>query len=357
MRVLLVAGASGGHIFPALGLLDQLKDDNIDVLLVLPKKSIEKQLEDIGCNTAYISVSYFNKKGIIPNLSAALNLVKGFGESVFILARFKPDVVVGFGSMTCLPVVICAWLFRIKSVIHEQNVLPGRANRLLAIFADKIAVSFAETQGHLKKYKDKMSLTGNPLRKQLCRIDKDKALSFLGLDKGKFTIMVVGGSQGSRDINQAFIEAANKISPKLDFQVIHICGNQDYNLLSEAYKKSGIRFKLFNFLKTMQYAYSAADLAVCRAGATTISELIFYKLPALIIPYPYAYEHQANNARVLVNAACAYMVKNEELKSGGLKNHLCFFLENNETLSKMREGYGNFAGEDNNLLLKEVLSL
>ncbi len=356
MKVLLVAGASGGHIFPALGLIDQLRDNNADVLLVLPKKSIKDQLEDLKCNIAYICVSYFSPKGIGKNLSAAFNLIKGFIESVSILARFKPDVVVGFGSMTCFPVVITAWFFRIKTVIHEQNVIPGRANRLLAIFADKIAVSFPETAGYLKKYARKISVTGNPLRRQLNHIDKDKALAFFGLAPGKFTIMVVGGSQGSRDINQAFIEVTNKLSGKFAFQVIHICGNQDYDSLNESYKKSGIRFKLFGFLNAMQYAYSAADLVICRCGATTISEIIFYKLPAIIIPYPYAYEHQMSNAKVLENSGCARIIKNEDLESGILKPAVESYLKNAETLVSMRLGYGRFVRQDQDLLLKEVLS-
>lgn len=355
MRILLVAGASGGHIFPALGLINELKEYNIDTLLVLPKESIRIEPGELECNVVRISVSYFSSKGLSRNLSAALNLIKGSMESISILAKFKPDAVVGFGSMTCVPVVIIAWFFRIKTIIHEQNVVPGRANKLLAVFADKIAISFPQTAGYLRKYSRKISVTGNPLRKQLGYIDKNKALDFLGLAPRRFTVLVVGGSQGSQDINKAFIEAIDKLPDKANIQIIHICGSKDYDSLSVDYKRLGILVKLYTFLTAMQYAYSAADLIVCRAGATTISEVMFYKLPAVIIPYPYAQGHQMSNAKVLEDCGCAKIIRNEDLKSGILKSVIESCLNNHQVLYDMKLGYDNFVMQEQGLLAKEVL--
>ncbi len=357
MKILTIAGSSGGHIFPALGLLDTLynKHKNIDALLVLPRKSITNKIKTPKYRVEYISISSIKPGLDFKNFSAILLLLKGSWESIIILLKFRPDVVVGFGSLVSVPMILFAWLLGMKTLIHEQNVIPGRANLLLAKFTDRIAISFAETRDYFKDYKDKVFLTGNPIRKQLIRIDKNKALDFFGFNGDKFTILVMGGSQGSHRINSGFLRAVSKIADKPGFQVIHIAGFPDYELLKNSYKDLNISFRLFNFLEPMQYAYSACDLVVSRAGASTIAELIFFGLAAIIIPYPFAYRHQIANARVLEKIGAGIIIQDNELGTDILKENIGNIINNPDRIKTMQSRYDNVPSLNANDLLAEAV--
>ena len=360
MKVLAVTGLSGGHIFPALGFLDTLnnKHKDIDILLVLPKKSITHQVENLEYKLNYISISSIKPSLDFKNFTAILRFFKGSWESIIILLTFRPDVIVGFGSLFCIPMILFAWLFRMKTLIHEQNVIPGRANRFLAKFTDRIAVSFTETGDYFKNYKRKVITTGNPIRKELNRIDKHKALDFFGFTSDKFTILVMGGSLGSHRINSGFVRAVSAIPDKSRFQVVHLTGLADYDLLENSYEDLNINSRLFNFLVPMQYAYSACDLVVSRAGATTIAEIIFFGLAAILIPYPFAYRHQIANAKVLKNTGSGIIIQDNELDSDILRKNIKDLINNPERIKAMRSSYDNIPRLNaNDLLAEAALSL
>jgi len=360
VRILVVTGSSGGHIFPALSFLDALKNRGKDVeaLLVLPKKGIKIQVKNISFKTNYISISSIKPGFNLRSFSAILRFLKGACESILLLFKFKPDVVVGFGSLVSIPLVFFARTLNIKTLIHEQNVIPGRANRFLAGFANKIAVSFNETRVYFEKNRAKILLTGNPIRKEMVRIDKGRALDFFGLRNERFTILVMGGSQASHRINLGFLKAISKIPDKPRLQVIHLTGAKDYDLLNKNYKDLNIEFRLFDFLEAMQYAYSASDLVISRAGATTITEIIFFGLPAIIIPYPFAYKHQAANAEVLRRLGSGIIIQDEELDSDILGKNIEELINNTEKINVMRSSYGNSSWVNtNDLLVSVVLSL
>lgn len=360
MRFLVASGSSGGHIFPALSFARRLKDAKPDaeILLVLPQKNIGVTLDSSLCSIRYICVRSIGDK---INLAAFLSLfrfIKGSAQSIFMLMEFRPDAVVGFGSLASIPLVFFAWVFRIKTLIHEQNVIPGRSTRLLAKFADKVAVSFPDTVNYLCASKSKIVVTGNPLRPELERIERLSALSFFGLSENKFTILVLGGSQGSRRINAIFLEAATLLKDKNSFQVIHIAGVVDYDSIASAYRRLGIESRVFPFSNKMQFAYSASDLAVSRAGAATITELEFFKIPAIIIPYPFAHGHQLKNAQVLSAKQAALVIQEKDLTVELLFTELNRLFTNGPELEKMRLGFK----EENNtrageLLVNEVLVL
>ena len=358
MKVLVITGPSGGHIFPALGFLDTLNNKNIDVLLVLPKMGIRHQIGNLDYKVDYISISSIKLGFSLKNFSAILRFFQGSWESMLILLRFRPDVVVGFGSLVCIPMILFSRLFRIKTLIHEQNVIPGRANRFLANFTDRIAVSFAETCDSFKDYKRKVVITGNPIRKELKRIDKHKALDFFGFNSDRFTILVMGGSLGSQRVNFGFLRAVSRIPDKSRFQVIHLSGGQDYDLLKKSYKDAHINLRLFDFLEPMQYAYSACDLVVSRAGATTIAEIIFFGLAAILVPYPFAYRHQIANAKILENRGPAIIIQDNELDNDILRKNIEDLINNPERIKAMRSHYDNVSGQNaNDLLVEAVLSL
>jgi UDP-N-acetylglucosamine--N-acetylmuramyl-(pentapeptide) pyrophosphoryl-undecaprenol N-acetylglucosamine transferase len=357
MRILVVTGSSGGHIFPALSFLENLSDKHKEVsaLLALPRHNRAQKPLPAGLNVRYLSITRIPLDCSLESAKGLFNFLKGCFESLFILLEFRPDIVVGFGSLNSVPLVWLAWLFRIKTMIHEQNVSPGRANRLLAKFCDKIAISFDRTKDYLKGASRKIVLTGNPVRKALKEADKKEALDFFGLESGKFTLLVMGGSAGSHKINFSFQKALVALA---DFQAIHISGEKDYPLLEDNYRESNAKVKLFAFLGQMQYAYSAADLAICRAGATTVAELVRFALPALIVPYPFAYRHQFENARVLERQGAACIVKDEELDANSLQYFLRQISEHPGRLEAMRRAYGHFTASDAaDLLAQAALSL
>ncbi len=360
MRVLVVTGASGGHIFPALSFLDTLKDKHkeTDTLLVLPKRSRKSLILLDAYKVKYLSISPIEFSFNLRNLIAVLTFFKGSLESIFIMFEFRPDIVVGFGTIDCLPLLLLAWIFRVKTLIHEQNVLPGRANRLLARFSDRIAISFEETREHLKAHEKKIVLTGNPIRKELERIDRIKALGFFGFKEDKLTILVMGGSLGSQRINGAFLKAVSLLSDTSKLQAIHIAGIKDYELMKARYKNLNIDSRVFGFLNAMQYAYSACDLVVSRAGASSITEIMFFGLPAILIPYPYAYKHQLNNAKVLERKGCAFIIKDEELDENILGDRIELLMNKQGKLKSMRSGYPpELTCNASDLLVNEVISL
>src|SRR4030042_1525803 len=173
MKILVATGASGGHILPALSFIHALrnKDPRIDALLVIPKRSLKYNLPPVNVKVKYVSFSPIKLSLELKSLIALLKFFQGTLESLILLLEYKPDIVVGFGSLDSIPLVFFAWMARIKTLIHEQNVTPGRANRLLAKFSDKIAVSFEETMSYWQDYRKKIVLTGNPLREDLIPIE------------------------------------------------------------------------------------------------------------------------------------------------------------------------------------------
>jgi UDP-N-acetylglucosamine--N-acetylmuramyl-(pentapeptide) pyrophosphoryl-undecaprenol N-acetylglucosamine transferase len=360
MRILAVTGASGGHIYPALAFLDRLKAerDITDALLVLPSRSIKLGLNSLNFKISYISCARlsfsFSRKSVI----ALLAFVKGAWESLRIFMKFNPDIVVGFGSADSIPLIMIAWFFRVKTLIHEQNVLPGRANRFLAKFSDKVAISFQQSIRYFNLPKDKIVLTGNPIRSTLNKINKEEARSILGLDKDKFTILVMGGSQGSKRINSVFIKALGLIKEKQGLQVIHLTGEEEYDAVIRRYNTLGIKAKVFIFLKEIGLAYSAADLAVSRAGATTLSELMYFGLTAIIIPYPFAYSHQSLNADILKKDGLAFVIDENSLHENSLKLLLEDLILNPRRLVRIGLRYERLPRQDHaSLLVNAVFAL
>ncbi|MDD5115516.1 MAG: UDP-N-acetylglucosamine--N-acetylmuramyl-(pentapeptide) pyrophosphoryl-undecaprenol N-acetylglucosamine transferase [Candidatus Omnitrophica bacterium] len=358
MKVILVTGSSGGHIFPAMALMQRLKDSGADVLMVLPKKDNGVKVEIAPGEIRYIRAAEMDLRSVSGSIKGVYYFLLGAWDSFRIAAGFKPDTVIGFGSLNTIALLFWAWLFRAHTLIHEQNVVPGRANRLLARFVDKIAVSFTGTGEYLKASPRKIALTGNPLRKEMVRIGRQEALDFFGFKEGKFNILVTGGSQGSHKLNIACSGALSACGRKEGLQVVHISGQADFKQVSQVYSSCGIAHKVFEFLTGMQYAYSAADLVICRAGATTIAELERFSLPALLVPYPFAYAHQSANARVLADCGCVLVIGDEELCLEKIGEVLTGILNDRGRLNVMRQAYSRIRVPDAcGLLTKEVLGL
>lgn len=312
-KILIASGSSAGHLYPALALADNLKNKqpSWEIAFVACRRAgIEKRIESSGYKTFIISICPFSR-GFIGFLISLYRFVKSFLETFLIIEKFRPDAVIGFGSYASFPVILESALFKKPTVIHEQNVSLGLSNRVLSLFVDKVAVSFADER--YNGARGKFIFTGNPLRRELVKQGKEESRAFFGLDK-EFTILVLGGSQGSQRINAEFKKTVDILSAQgRDFQFIHLCGKKDYSGLKKDYSCIKIKYRLFDFLDRMDFAYSLADLVICRAGAGSITELAFFRKAAILIPYPYAGAHQLENAGILKKKEAACVIEEREL--------------------------------------------
>lgn len=349
LKVLVVTGSSGGHIFPAVSFIDSFMRSYpcSEMLLVLPSNNTAGALKNCTCARAYLAITSLRLRFNRTAVYGFFRICAASWKSAQLIIRFRPDIVVGFGTLACIPVFFTAWLFRIKTLLHEQNVLPGKANKVLAVFADAIAVSFEKTKSCWIQYTRKVEVTGNPLRKELVMQDKSLSREFFGLDKGCFTILVAGGSQASKTINAVFLQAIRRLRQKnISFQVLHLAGEADGGFLAAEYAKLNIFARVLSFCDTMERAYSAADCAVTRAGATTVFELMRFALPAILIPYPYAHDHQLANAQVLADAQAAIVVEEKELTSEKLAGAIEQMITDRESRDHMGKAVARLEPKD-----------
>jgi UDP-N-acetylglucosamine--N-acetylmuramyl-(pentapeptide) pyrophosphoryl-undecaprenol N-acetylglucosamine transferase len=341
MKIIIATGASGGHIFPALSLADELRD-NFEIVFVCDKGKSRESISQKGYKAVAISAV---KPGPARNIFFFLwRLFKSFVESIRIIRDFKPDVVAGFGSYVSFAVVLAAKSKKIPTIIHEQNVIPGKANRILSGIVDKIAVSFAEGRKYFPE--SKVVLTGCPLRRDLLGIDEKLARERFNFVADKFTILVSGGSQGSHHLNLEFIKAISGIEDKRDLQVIHLTGSFDYDLVKSEYGRMGIAHCVFAFLEEMGYAYKIADLVISRAGASAITEIVFFRKAAILVPYPFAEAHQIQNAKILTDKGGALLIEDSDLSAEILRENILELKNNRELLNQMAMKNNGLAGID-----------
>lgn len=351
MKIVIAAGGSGGHLFPALGLAYELsqRDEETEFIFLLSERSedwkIFRRVTEESClKWPESSVNAFmlpvrpKGAGGLDSFIFLVKLFQGFVASASILCRERPSVAVGFGGYISGPILLLAALSRIPTLIHEQNVLPGRTNRILSRFVDEIAVSFEETRDFFKKRKGALVVTGNPLRPDLSKVDRNDVLKKFDFKEDKFTILVMGGSRGSHKINKVFMESLVQMGDKREkLQAIHLTGEADYGWVKREYERIGVKHQVFSFLHDVSTAYHITNLVIARAGATSISEITSFGLPAILIPYPYARYHQKANAKVLNDAGAAMVIEEKELSSAHLKRSIVSLVEDNGRRSEMAE--------------------
>lgn len=311
MKILFATGGSGGHIFPALKTAEQLKSEGHEVVFAGALASAEDRLRRAGFSSIILDVEGLNKRSLVSIFSFGYLMTKAIVRSLGIVRSLKPDAVVGFGSYSSFPVVFAACLLRVPAMLHEQNVTPGKANRLSARFVRRIAVTFEET----KKYFPGREVvwTGCPCNTEQPSKSKDELLGKFNFKPNRLTILVLGGSQGSRYLNEVFFEAIPHLQAGQNIQVIHSTGKMDYPVYVEGYKGSNIGYHVCAFMDNIQDAYGVADVVVARSGAATVCELAAFGLPSILVPYPFAHSHQTANARVLEGAGTAVVIEQKDL--------------------------------------------
>lgn len=313
-NILLAGGGTGGHLFPALAIADEIRrlEPGAAFLFLGTKGKIEARVvPQRGYAFRTIWISGFHRRLTVDNLLFPLKVVVSLIQSLFVIRQFKPDVVVGTGGYVCGPVLFMASLFGIPTVIHESNSFPGVTTRLLAARASAVFIAFEEARRWLKRT-DNVVLIGTPTREALGTINKQAGAAAFGLEQGRKTLLVFGGSLGAASINNAVLASLDELG-KTGIQLIWQTGQGDYERIRSAIgSKTGIW--LGAFIDKMEYAFGAADLVVCRAGATTLAELTKAGKPAIVVPYPHAAgNHQTHNARSLADAGAAVMITDQNL--------------------------------------------
>ncbi len=339
MKVLIAAGASGGHIFPAIALGSSLrrKADNLEILFVCSNRYLDRRIfSREGLNFRCLSSNKLTPRLSFSLLAFPARLALDMAKALFIIAAFRPKVIVGFGGYASFPIVLIGSLAGIPAVIHEQNVAIGKANLFLARFAKKIAVSFKETISRIPDgMKEKVVYTGNPIRTDLLKDDKELALKKFGFDRDKFTLLVIGGSQGAHRLNRIFAESIASLEEarKKDIQIVHIAGEQDKESIEAIYDNFDIPALVFSFLDRIDEAYSAADLVFSRSGSAALSELAYYAKPMVLVPYPYARSHQKENALAFAGKGAAIYKEEGELTPREFRSMVLELMDNREKLA------------------------
>jgi UDP-N-acetylglucosamine--N-acetylmuramyl-(pentapeptide) pyrophosphoryl-undecaprenol N-acetylglucosamine transferase len=285
-------------------------------------------LSQKGFDHMNIAAEGFMRRGFWRQIRSLLKIPFGLWQALRIIWRFDPDIIIGLGAYASAPVALAARLTGKKIVIHEQNIMPGLTNRVLGRFADRIFVSFPDNHGIFSP--SKTVITGNPVRRELLAHKLDEKTT------GQFTVLVVGGSQGAHAVNCAVVEALDRLKNPAQMSFVHQTGTKDAAWVEQAYEKRGIKAKVEPFFADMAGPYSSADLVVCRAGATTVSELMALGKPAIFIPFPFAANnHQKLNAHYVADAGGAEVIVEEDLDGALLANRIDHYASHREALRDM----------------------
>lgn len=336
-RLVIAGGGTGGHLFPGIAVARELKTrfESAEVLFVIGRKRLESEIlspMEPEFKAISIDVEGIKGRGWKKGIPVIIKLPKSILQSASIIRQFSPSFVLGVGGYSAGPFCVAAKFMGIPTAIHEQNSYPGLTNRLLSKFVDRIFISFEESRPYFEKKRP--ILTGNPVRRELFLSQVNQP------EKGdEFTVLVVGGSQGAKAINEAFVEALIFLnSSEKKVEVIHQTGKVDHSRVVEEYRVRGLKGDVVPFIKDMGSAYNRADIVVGRAGATTIFELAALGKPSILIPYPHATNnHQEINAGSLVRAGGAEMILQKDLNGEVMARALMKYMNNRPELTKMGE--------------------
>ena len=308
---LVMAGGTGGHIYPGLAVADELRNRGWHVVWLGNADGMEARIvPSRGYDLQSIRFTALRGKGLLRKLMLPLNLLRGFRQALAVLGRVQPQVVLGLGGYVTFPGGMMAALRGIPLVLHEQNSVAGLANRVLARVADRVLAGFpgALTGAHW---------TGNPVRADIAALP-EPAERFAGRS-GPLKLLVVGGSLGAQALNETVPQALSLIPDALRPQVTHQAGERNQAALEAAYAKAGVDATLVPFIDDMAGAYAQADLVICRSGALTVAELAAAGVGAILVPFPHAVDdHQTGNARFLADAGGAVLMPQDTLNPQSL---------------------------------------
>ena len=344
MRLIITGGGTGGHLFPGIALAQAMMrtKPGCDVLFIGTERKVDKTaLVDLGFATMAIKCQGIKGKNISAKIKALLQQPAALFEAFRIIRKFKPDLVFGVGGYVTGPVILAARLLGITTCIHEQNSIPGLANKLLGHIVHRIFVSLPGSEKYFPA--GKTVLSGNPVRSSIVKAANQASRMEY---QSPLTLLILGGSQGARRLNSLMLEAAEKYMAEETSlaNIIHQTGEHDEALVREKYAELGINARVQAFFNNMAEIYPQADLVISRAGATTLAELTIFNKPVILVPFPYAADnHQEINGRYLVEAGGGIMFKQSELDGEKLGMEITRLLGDTKLLAEMAANSGKIA--------------
>lgn len=340
MRVIITGGGTGGHIYPALSIADELRhrDPTVEILFVGTERGLEsKVVPKAGYDFRTIRVDYLKKKITLENIKRANQVLKGLGDANKVINEFVPDIIIGTGGYVCGPVVLMGNLKGVKTIIHEQNAIPGKTIKLLSVFVDKIFTSFEESHKYFRK-KTKLVYSGNPVRKEFSSFEKFNSREAIKIEPERKVIFSVGGSGGAQKVNEAMLDLF-KDHDLGDVEFHHVTGARYYEKFKsevEALSQKNTNVHIHEYLDNIGLYMSASDMMISRSGALTLTEIAAMGVPAILIPSPnVAHNHQEVNAKVFEAKGAAVLLRESELNTGVLKRTVNNVIANKALLLSM----------------------
>ena len=346
MRVIIAAAGTAGHINPGIAIANKIKEEekNSKIIFIGTTRGLENDLvQRAGYELKTIDAYGLSAKLTIENIKKMYKTFKGLGEAKKIIKEFKPDIVIGTGGYICGATITAAHSLKIPTLLHESNAFPGKAVKMLAKKTDTILVSFKDAIPRIKNAKN-IVWTGTPVKirkKDYTKKEKQKILNELGLKETKPIVLVFGGSQGAKKINDAIIEIIKEKENK-NYQMIWATGPKQYDVIKEELENSNININYIENIKAIPYIYNMeeimniADVIISRSGAMTITEISNLGKPAILVPLPnVSHNHQLYNAKVLENIGAAKIILNDELTGEKLNKRLDEIVLDKEKLEQM----------------------
>jgi UDP-N-acetylglucosamine--N-acetylmuramyl-(pentapeptide) pyrophosphoryl-undecaprenol N-acetylglucosamine transferase len=308
-KVMIMAGGTGGHVFPALAVADVLRNRGVEVQWMGTAKGIESRLvPEAGITLNEIKVTGLRGNGLLGWVLAPIKLVKATYQAYNFLRKQGYDLVIGLGGFASGPGGLAAWLLTIPVIIHEQNAIPGLTNKILAKLSERVLTGFPQAFAELRKAK----WVGNPVRADIEQVMEPAQR--INLQPHPLKLLVLGGSLGAKSLNETVPKAIQLLSGDAVPDVRHQCGSRHVDACKKHYAESGVEAEVTDFIADMATAYEWADLVICRAGALTVAELSAAGVPALLVPYPYAVDdHQTHNAESLCEVGAAERIADQDL--------------------------------------------
>ncbi len=342
MKVLLSGGGTAGHINPALAIADHIKSKNPDAefLFIGTPRGLESTLvPKAGYNIEYVSVQGLSKKLTLANIKSFCNLITAKSKCKKIIKSFCPDIVIGTGGYVCAPSVMAANSMNIPTIIHEQNVFPGKAINMLSRKSTVTAISFEDSRKYLKDARN-ILFTGNPIRPEILTTSTSEARKAMGVGDEKL-VLIFGGSLGADTINRVALEYISSLTENDRIKVIFATGERNYESVMKKAGEMKIPISphadIVPYIHNMNEAMNAADIAVCRSGAITVSELSALAKPAVFVPSPnVTNNHQEHNARAISDRGGAITILEKDFNLSSLKSALDSVLFDDEAMKKMK---------------------
>lgn len=340
MKVIMTGGGTGGHIYPAIAIADEIKSRHPDaeIIFVGTERGMEKDIvPKAGYPVKFITVSGLNRKNPIKLIKTLKDLNHGLHEAKQIIKEFKPDLVIGTGGYVCGPVMKTAAGMGIKTYIHEQNAFPGLTNKLLSRGAERVFVAFDDAKKYFKTKKEPVTV-GNPVRHAFTEVDRQAARESLGVKEDEFMVLSFGGSLGAQRINDEMTVAAERLRDRVGLRIFFVTGKRYYSSIMENADKTNARVTYLQYIDDMPKYLNACDLAITRSGALTVSEITACGRASVMIPSPYVTNnHQYYNAKVVADRGGAILIEEKDLTNGEVADEIEQLMNDRQILEKMEK--------------------